>query len=72
MFLLGILVGAIQILIAVFRLGDLTRYVSESVILGFMAGAGFLVAAGQVGNFIGAAKKGTGGPGRAGCNCGRP
>jgi sulfate permease, SulP family len=60
MFLLAILVGVIQIFIAVFKLGDLTRYVSESVILGFMAGAGLLVVVGQVGNFLGAAKKGTG------------
>lgn len=59
MFLLAIMVGIIQILISVFKLGDLTRYVSESVILGFMAGAGVLVAVGQVGNFLGAAKKGT-------------
>jgi SulP family sulfate permease len=42
MFLLGIMVGGIQTLIAVFKLGDLTRYISESVVLGFMAGAGFL------------------------------
>src|SRR5476651_1977819 len=40
MFLLAIIVGLVQILIAVFKLGDLTRYVSESVILGFMADAG--------------------------------
>jgi SulP family sulfate permease len=60
LFLLGIIAGTIQILIAAFRLGDLTRYVSESVILGFMAGAGLLIAIGQIGNFIGAAKKGTG------------
>jgi SulP family sulfate permease len=60
LFLLGIIAGTIQILIAVFKLGDLTRYVSESVILGFMAGAGFLIALGQVGNFVGAAKRGTG------------
>jgi sulfate permease, SulP family len=60
LFLLGITVGIIQILIAVFKLGDLTRYVSESVVLGFMAGAGFLIAVGQIGNFVGAAKKGTG------------
>jgi SulP family sulfate permease len=60
MFLLGIIVGIVQILIAVFKLGDLTRYVSESVILGFMAGAGVLVAVGQVGNFVGVAKKGRG------------
>jgi MFS superfamily sulfate permease-like transporter len=31
-FLLGIMVGSLQILIAVFRLGDLTRYISESVV----------------------------------------
>ncbi len=60
LFLLGIIAGSIQILIAVFKLGDLTRYVSESVILGFMAGAGLLIAVGQIGNFVGAAKKGTG------------
>ena len=60
MFLLGVLVGIIQILIAVFRLGDLTRYISESVIIGFMAGAGFLIAVGQVGNFLGLHDKGNG------------
>ncbi len=59
LFLLGIIAGTFQILIAVFRLGDLTRFVSESVILGFMAGAGFLIALGQLGNFLGAAKKGS-------------
>src|ERR1700723_693248 len=60
MFLLGIMVGTIQILIAVFKLGDLTRYISESVVLGFMAGAGFLVALGQVANFLGLHDRGTG------------
>src|SRR5580658_2486642 len=60
MFLLGIMVGGLQILIAVFKLGDLTRYISESVVLGFMAGAGFLVALGQVANFFGLHDKGTG------------
>ncbi len=58
MFLLGILIGIIQIFIAIFKLGDLTRYISESVVLGFMAGAGLLVAIGQVGNFLGITKKG--------------
>ena len=60
MFLLGIMVGGVQILIAVFKLGDLTRYISEAVVLGFMAGAGFLVALGQVGNLFGLRDKGTG------------
>jgi SulP family sulfate permease len=60
MFLLGIMIGIIQILIAVFKLGDLTRYISESVIIGFMAGAGFLVALSQVGNLLGIKDRGTG------------
>jgi SulP family sulfate permease len=59
-FLLGVMVGIIQILIAVFKLGDLTRYISESVVLGFMAGAGCLVALGQVGNLLGIRDRGTG------------
>jgi SulP family sulfate permease len=57
-FLLALIVGVIQILIALFKLGDLTRYVSESVILGFMAGAGFLVALGQVQNLLGLHQRG--------------
>jgi sulfate permease, SulP family len=44
----------------VFRLGDLTRYISESVILGFMAGAAVLLAVGQIGNALGVREKGTG------------
>jgi sulfate permease, SulP family len=60
MFLLGIMVGSIQILIAVFRLGDLTRYISESVILGFMAAAAVLLAIGQISNLLGVRDKGTG------------
>jgi len=60
MFLLAIMVGIIQILIAVLKLGDLTRYISESVVIGFMAGASVLIAIGQVGNFFGLHDKGTG------------
>src|SRR5580693_4297588 len=60
MFLLGIFVGVIQILIAVFKLGDLTRYISDSVVLGFMAGAGLLVALSQIGNLFGLKEQGTG------------
>jgi len=59
-FLLAIMVGAIQIVIGVFKLGDLTRYISESVVIGFMAGAGFLVALGQVANILGIKERGTG------------
>jgi sulfate permease, SulP family len=60
MFLLAIMAGAFQIFIAVFKLGDLTRYISESVILGFMAGASALLAIGQIGNALGMRDKGTG------------
>jgi len=60
MFLLGALVGTIQILIAAFKLGDLTRYISESVILGFMAAAAALLAIGQISNALGVRDKGTG------------
>ena len=60
MFLLGIMIGIIQILIAVFKLGDLTRYISESVVIGFMAGAGALVGLTQLGNLSGLRDRGTG------------
>ena len=59
-FLLGVMVGCIQILISVFKLGDLTRYISESVVVGFITGAGFLIALSQVGNLLGIKDRGTG------------
>jgi sulfate permease, SulP family len=59
-FLLCIMAGILQILIAVFRLGDLTRYISESVVLGFMAGASCLIALGQLGNLFGLRDQGNG------------
>ena len=60
MFLLAVMVGTVQILIAVFKLGDLTRYISESVVLGFMTAAATLLAVGQVGNALGIRDQGTG------------
>jgi sulfate permease, SulP family len=59
-FLLSLLVGIIQLMIALFKLGDLTRYVSESVILGFMLGAGTLVALSQVAPLLGLPAQGDG------------
>jgi SulP family sulfate permease len=59
-FLLAVMVGVVQIAIALFKLGDLTRYISDSVVLGFMAGAGFLVGLGQVANLLGVQERGTG------------
>jgi sulfate permease, SulP family len=60
MFLLGVMVGSIQILISVFKLGDLTRYISESVVIGFMTAASALLAISQFGNALGVHNKGTG------------
>jgi SulP family sulfate permease len=60
LFLLAILVGAFQIVISLFKLGNLTRYISESVIVGFMAAAAFLLAIGQLGNALGVHDKGNG------------
>jgi SulP family sulfate permease len=60
MFLLGVMVGAVQIAVGVFRLGDLTRYISEAVIVGFMSAAAALLAVGQIGNALGLRERGTG------------
>ncbi|HUH70974.1 MAG TPA: SulP family inorganic anion transporter [Mycobacterium sp.] len=60
LFLLGVLVGVMQILISLLKLGNLTRYISESVITGFMAAAAFLLAVGQLGNALGVRDKGNG------------
>lgn len=60
LFLLAVLVGGFQIVISLFRLGNLTRYISESVIIGFMAAAAFLLAVGQLGNALGVHDKGNG------------
>lgn len=60
MFLLCAMIGVIQIAISVLKLGDLTRYISESVITGFMFGAATLTIVGQVGNALGLKNQGTG------------
>ena len=60
MFLLTVLVGAVQIIIAVTKLGDVTRYISESVVTGFIAGAAFLTIIGQIANALGVKAQGTG------------
>lgn len=50
---LSLIKGVIQMLMAEARLGNLVRYVSKSVIIGFTAGAGVLIAAGQINGFLG-------------------
>jgi sulfate permease, SulP family len=60
MFLLTVMMGVVQIVIGATRLGDLTRYISESVVTGFIAGAGFLTIIGQIANALGVKSLGTG------------
>lgn len=60
MFLLAIMIGVVQIAIAVTKLGDLTRYISESVVTGFIIGAATLTIIGQVANALGVKAQGTG------------
>lgn len=52
-FFLCVLKGLIQLAFALARLGHLIRYVSSGVIVGFTAGAGALIAIGQVPAFLG-------------------
>jgi SulP family sulfate permease len=51
--LVAFLVGAIQLAISLLRLGDLTRYISHSVIVGFTAGASVLLVLDQMKNLFG-------------------
>lgn len=50
---LALIKGVIQLVFAAARMGNLVRYVSESVVVGFTAGAGVLIALGQVPAFLG-------------------
>jgi SulP family sulfate permease len=56
--LLAAMVGAVQLAITLLRLGDLTRYISHSVIVGFTLGAGTLLVLDQVKNLFGFAAVG--------------
>jgi SulP family sulfate permease len=51
--LVAFLVGSIQLGISFLRLGDLTRYISHSVIVGFTAGASVLLVLDQMKNLFG-------------------
>jgi len=57
--LLAFMVGAIQLAITVLRLGDLERYISHSVIVGFTLGAAGLLVLDQVKNLLGLATVGS-------------
>jgi sulfate permease, SulP family len=49
---LAFLVGIIELTMGIFRLGALVNFISHSVIVGFTAGAGVLIAANQLKNFF--------------------
>jgi SulP family sulfate permease len=51
--LIALLAGTIQLGISLLRLGDLTRYISHSVIVGFTAGASLLLVLDQTKNLLG-------------------
>lgn len=50
---LTFMVGIIQLLMGIAKLGELVNFISHSVIIGFTAGAATLIAAKQAGNFLG-------------------
>jgi SulP family sulfate permease len=56
--LLAFLVGCVQLGIALLRLGDLTRYVTHGVIVGFTVGAGTLLVLDQMKNLLGLSARG--------------
>ncbi|HEY2827492.1 MAG TPA: SulP family inorganic anion transporter, partial [Pirellulales bacterium] len=58
--LLTLMVGVVQIAISLFRLGDLTRYVSHAVIVGFTLGAAVLLVLDQLKNLLGIPAAGSG------------
>ncbi len=49
---LAFLVGVLELTMGIFRLGALVNFISHSVIVGFTAGAGVLIAANQLKNFL--------------------
>lgn len=58
--LLAFLVGVVQMGITLLRLGDLTRYISHAVIVGFTLGAATLLVLDQLKNLLGLKAIGTG------------
>ncbi|MDP4159048.1 MAG: SulP family inorganic anion transporter, partial [Bacillota bacterium] len=53
LFLMTFIVGALQILYGVMKLGKVINFVSHTVIVGFSAGAGLLIALGQLSTLLG-------------------
>lgn len=51
--LLTLMIGILQLIAGVARMGSLTRFVSESVLIGFTAGAGLFIVINQLPAFLG-------------------
>lgn len=60
LFTLTLLVGLIQLGFGLARLGDLTRFVSNGVMTGFIAGSAVLIIAGQVNDLTGVTESSSG------------
>ncbi|MBI3862839.1 MAG: SulP family inorganic anion transporter [Planctomycetia bacterium] len=58
--LLALMVGLVQTGITLLRLGDLTRYISHAVIVGFTLGAAVLLVLDQLKNLLGLTAQGSG------------
>ncbi|MBF0355465.1 MAG: SulP family inorganic anion transporter [Alphaproteobacteria bacterium] len=50
---LAMMVGLMELALGLFRLGSIVNFISHSVVIGFTAGAGVLIAANQIKNFFG-------------------
>ena len=53
LFLMTFMVGILQILFGIIKLGKVVNYVSHAVVVGFTAGAGVLIALGQLNQILG-------------------
>ncbi len=51
--LIGFIIGAVQIAAGIFKLGNLTHFISRTVIIAYSTAVGVLIAVGQVANLIG-------------------
>ncbi|AET67377.1 sulfate permease-like transporter, MFS superfamily [Desulfosporosinus orientis DSM 765] len=59
LFLMTFMVGILQILFGVVKLGKVINFVSHSVVIGFTAGAGVLIGLGQLSTLLGMSIKGS-------------
>jgi sulfate permease, SulP family len=56
---IGLFIGAIQLSAGFFKLGNLTRFISRTVLVAYATAVGVLIATSQLGNLIGSGASGT-------------